>query len=357
MVTALALCMNRTWTSRRLDSEPLDAERLPLQCESMLRAIGMAVGADQAAMIFQPARSNKPSHRIGLRMVNERRARARLVPVRDRPLQPADDAAGWIVDRADGLRTRSHLCAVLWRDAETIVLIDLIRHAERGSFYRSDILALQQIAPGLALSMRAVMDCAPASLATDVFRRLPFGVALLNGERRILFRNAAMLEVLQRGDKLFIDQGVLDARTAKDQQTLTRCVRQIVNGDGLRGELMVLARDGGEPAYLATVERFDAGFSGTARQEPMVRLTVVDPDYSDDNAIARVAEHFGLTAAEIAVVQAMVLGLDVAECATRLDLAPNTIRWHQKRLFAKTGTTGRSALILLFIRGAQLHGA
>ena len=40
-----------------------------------------------------------------------------------------------------------------------------------------------------------------------------------------------------------------------------------------------------------------------------------------------------------------------------LTIAPNTVRWHQKRIFAKTGTPGRTALILMFNRALQLLGA
>lgn len=357
MVTALALAMNRSWTSLRSDSMSPDAERLPLHWESMLRALGLAVKADQATLTFRSALGTRACHRISIRIANERRSRGRLAAVREPALHPSLDSSGWIVERSNGSQRTSHLCAVLWQDASITVLVDLIRKADDPSFGAPDILTLQQIAPGLSLAMRAVMDCVSSSLATDIFRRLPFGVALLDTERRILFQNAAMREVLTRRDNLAADQGVLRAGSRTDQENLVRCVRQITSGEVLRGELMVLPRDSGGPPYLATVERFEAGFIGMAPREPVVRLTVVDPDYSDDNAITRVAAHFGLTPTEIDVVQAMLLGLDVAECATRLDLAVNTIRWHQKRIFAKTGTTGRSALILLFIRGSQLHGA
>ncbi|MGQ0696959.1 MAG: helix-turn-helix transcriptional regulator [Panacagrimonas sp.] len=334
-----------------------DSERLPLHWESMLRALGLAVKAEQATLSFQSLLGDRGMHRINIRIAGERRSRARLAVVREPASQPILDSSGWIVERANGSGRTSHLCAVLWQDAQVSVQVDLIRKADDHSFGTLDILTLQQIAPGLSLAMRAVMDCVSSSLATDVFRRLPFGVALLDTERRILFQNAAMRGVLTRRDNLSADQGVLRAASRVDQENLVRCVRQITSGETLRGELMVLPRESGGPPYLATVERFEAGFMNTAAREPVVRLTVVDPEYSDDNAITRVAAHFNLTPTEIDVVQAMLLGLDVAECATRLDLAVNTIRWHQKRIFAKTGTSGRSALILLFIRGSQLHGA
>lgn len=350
-----AVRVNTSWTSPGT-AQP-ENEGLTLQCESMLRALGMAVNADRAALILCSARRPGPSQRFEIRITNERRSRVRMAPMEEHADLSVADASGWIERQASGLEQQSHLRAALWQDAGTTVLVDLVRGPGNRPFEASDVLRLRQIAPGLTLAMRAVMACPPCSLATDLFRRLPFGVALLTRERRILFQNAAMLRVVGRRDNLVIDGGVLRSRQEPDQRTLERAVRQIINGTVSRSELIVLARDSGRPAYLATLERFDRFFTSSVQSEPVARLTLVDPDHCDDGGIARVAEHFGLTASEIDVVQAMVLGLDVAECAARLRLAINTVRWHQKRIFAKTGTSGRPALILLFIRGSQLQGA
>lgn len=356
MVTALALASNRSWTRPAPATVRPEADRLPLHCESMLSALGEAVEADHAALVFWPSRPGEPGRHLGVRLRDERDPQEFLPAVVQAHFDPSRDASGWIVESGEGRERTSHLCAVLWEDVQSVVQVELIRKAGARRFGTQDILTLRRMAPGMTLALRAVMGCVSSSLATDIFHRLPFGVAVLDSERRVVFQNAAMRSMLVRRDCLVSDRGVLCARVPAEQEALVRSVRQITSGEEPRGELMVVSRGAGESPYLVTVERFDSGFMGSTPRRPAVRLTLVDPSHSDSRAIARVAEHFGLTPTEIDVVQSMLLGLDVAGCAEHMGLAVNTVRWHQKRIFARTGTCGRAALILLFIRGSQLHG-
>lgn len=325
----------------------------------MLRALGATIPADEVALSFQPTAGfpNPRAERLAIRMADERRSRARLTPVRELSIGHLGDGSEWIEKRWAGPESRSHLRGVLWREAERTVLVDLIRAAPVESFGMQDVLRLRQILPGLSLALRASIDCAPSALATDSFHRLPFGLALLDPGHRILFQNGAMRSVLARRDALVAENGILCVQDETGQDDLARVVRQALDAEPLRGERVVFRRTCGRSPYLATVERFDGGLlAGASRREPLIRLTLSDPDHSNAAAITRVAEHYRLTQGETEVAQAMLLGMNVLDCATQLDLSVNTVRWHQKNIFAKTGTCGRPELILLFLRGARLHG-
>ncbi|MGQ0619693.1 MAG: helix-turn-helix transcriptional regulator [Panacagrimonas sp.] len=341
-------------------TSPSSAYRLPVPCEAILRALGSTIPADEVALTIQHGAgfANPPEDRLSIRMVGERRSRPRLSPVRELSIRHARDASEWTENRWAGHQSRLHLRAVLWRDAGRTVLVDLIRSAPIKGFHLQDVLTLRQILPGLALALRASLDCAPSLLATDLFERLPIGIALLDAEQRILFQNVSMRRLLARREALVADSGVLWAQSETGQHDLARAVRQVLDGTSPpRSELIVLPRTCGNPPYLAAVERFDGSHcSAPGPRQPLVRLSVADPDHSNEEAISRVAEHFGLTQGETEVVQAMLLGLNVIECAARLELAISTVRWHLKRIFAKTGTAGRAELILLFVRGTQLCG-
>jgi DNA-binding CsgD family transcriptional regulator len=59
------------------------------------------------------------------------------------------------------------------------------------------------------------------------------------------------------------------------------------------------------------------------------------------------AAAFGLTAAELRVLELMVDGHTIAEAATRLGIAETTGRTHLARVMEKTGTTRQADLIRL----------
>ena len=59
------------------------------------------------------------------------------------------------------------------------------------------------------------------------------------------------------------------------------------------------------------------------------------------------ATAFGLTAAEVRVLELLSRGLSIVEVAAELDVAPTTARTHLARLMHKTGTTRQADVLQL----------
>lgn len=59
---------------------------------------------------------------------------------------------------------------------------------------------------------------------------------------------------------------------------------------------------------------------------------------------------FGLTSAEVRVAAALLKGLDTQQIASELQVKPETIRYHLKSMFSKTGAGHQAQLVSLFAR-------
>lgn len=249
-----------------------------------------------------------------------------------------------------------HICASLWRHPSIHYVLELFRGQPLRSFEAEEIGRFLGALPGLRLALRAIMDCPSTGLASEVFNRLSQGVALIGPDHSLISANPAMQAFLLRGDGLVLERGALRARNDADQTRLVRAIRLIRKGHIQRSELLSLSRQSLRPNYLALVERFSAYAPAPGVEPEAVKFTVVDPDHSDPAGTTRTAAAYGLTPTETAVVAAMLRGLNAAGCAKELGLSTHTVRWHFKRIFAKTGASGRPELLMLLMRSAQLLG-
>jgi DNA-binding CsgD family transcriptional regulator len=64
----------------------------------------------------------------------------------------------------------------------------------------------------------------------------------------------------------------------------------------------------------------------------------------------RLVALFGLTPTEAAIAVELSAGLSTDEIAPRLQIAVGTVRWHLKRILAKTGSSRQAELVALLLR-------
>lgn len=251
--------------------------------------------------------------------------------------------------------TLRRLLATLWVEGRDGVYLDVRRTADRPPFGEAEIADARGLLPGLRLALRAMIDCPASAMQREVFQRLPLGVAMLTSRQRLTFPNQAMLAILARGATLRLDHGFLRAGDPADERLLRIAASRVIHGRLVNSELLSLGASSGRP-LMAVIERIGSEMAGGGVVDG-AKLLVLDPDHAPGEAVTWIGERYRLTPAELAVVRLILHGFDTAECAEQLDLSQGTVRWHFKRIFAKTGVDGRAELILLFMRGLQLRGA
>jgi DNA-binding CsgD family transcriptional regulator len=73
-------------------------------------------------------------------------------------------------------------------------------------------------------------------------------------------------------------------------------------------------------------------------------LFIVDPANRADIPLAWIMDAYGLTQAEARVALVAASGATIPETALRLNVSPNTVKTHLRKVFAKTGTSRQAEL-------------
>lgn len=88
-------------------------------------------------------------------------------------------------------------------------------------------------------------------------------------------------------------------------------------------------------------------FGGRGMRNVAAMLVIHDPARPMEIPVEWIMDAYGLTLAEARVALCAASGATIPEAAHRLNVSPNTIKTHLRRIFAKTGTSRQSELARL----------
>lgn len=91
----------------------------------------------------------------------------------------------------------------------------------------------------------------------------------------------------------------------------------------------------------------------SAAGQPWVLITLRDPELAAPDT-ELLQSLFGLTPTEALVAAGLAQGLDSHELARAMDVQPNTVQSHVKRILLKSGTHRQSQLVSLVLRSAAM---
>jgi len=190
-----------------------------------------------------------------------------------------------------------------------------------------------------------------------LWNRLPYGVLLLDPAGRILWTNAAADAILADGDGLSARGGFLSAAIAAESATLHRLIGEAAQtgiGRGFHaGGALTLSRPSmARPlAVLVAPFRVEHTEHLILRRRPAVAVFVSDPERKPKPSPELLAQLYGLTARESALVALLLEGLDLRKAADRLGVTMNTVRTHLREVFEKTNTHRQAELVSILLRG------
>ena len=236
----------------------------------------------------------------------------------------------------------------LEREAGRFVGLALLRgrRAEHGS--PDDARTFKALAPQLleAVKLARIIEDQGVALARNSLEAVHSASFLCDGWGRVRGLTPAAETLVEAGGPLLLKDGRLAARGDSAAQALSDAVYRatrnplepvrtlVVQGlDGLRWAVDV--------APLPTVEH-SLGFA------PSV-IVIVRQRQTDADA-ALIASLLGLTAAEASVAAALATGASREDIALERGVSMQTIKHQVKQIFAKTGVTRESELIVLLNR-------
>ena len=178
-----------------------------------------------------------------------------------------------------------------------------------------------------------------------VLDQMPLGVILLDHDTRVVCLNSYARDIVAARAVLEIRDGALRACATAEQDTLQASLRSASEGASEDDDsaLIVLGGGGTGPRIAAMVTGGNPAkaFTGDA----LVTVTLFDFAHRRTLSGTVLRQIYGLTRAEVNLVQTLVGGCSLEDGARELGIALNTARTHLKHIFHKTGAKRQSELI------------
>jgi DNA-binding CsgD family transcriptional regulator len=243
---------------------------------------------------------------------------------------------------------------VLAIEENDVTVLELDRPPDRAPFGAAEVEGLERLLPGLQLAVRCLLrSAAVGDMQARVFNRLPVAVAQIGANREILFHNHALRYLLAQADGLRVASDRIRACAVQEDRVLADRVRRAIAG--IRADdLLPIGRPSGRPAYLVHIEPLRHRAHRSPANTSTAMLVALSPGDCDRDTIVRFGTGYGLTGAEIRIVQFMLEGQGVDDIAGRLHGSANTVRWHLKSIYAKSGAAGQADLVRLFMHAMHL---
>jgi DNA-binding CsgD family transcriptional regulator len=239
---------------------------------------------------------------------------------------------------------------------------NVCRTLRQGPFEPDEQRLLEWLSPHLrrsaALGFHIESYDSIRNAAFDVLDRLSDGVIILDRKASVLFANVAARGLETEG-AMRLRQPITTSSPAHSQR-LTELIKLTLNGGA--GGTMSFPRD--VDGHLLTImaspirSRDTGRFSDAGFRDAAVLLFIVDPANRRSIPLGQIMDAYGLSQAEARVALAMSSGNTVGEAAEWLNLSPNTIKTHLRRVFAKTAT-GRQvelAALIASVGSVRLPG-
>lgn len=240
-----------------------------------------------------------------------------------------------------------------------LAILTVHRGKRRAPFDDEDKETLGALLPHVrrALQLRraiAQLD-ATARTLTDVVDRLSVGVVITDRDGATVHVNRAAYAIAARNDGLSLGRtGCLHARDRKAERLLVQA-RMLVAESGA-GEVVRVPRSEDHEPYAVLVAPLPRGVTEAPDAAPGCLTLIHDPDVQFPDMAAEVARIFGMPAGAARLVAALAKGDDLKGYAERHALSYETVRYHVKTAFARTGTRSQSRLLQRVTRALTEFG-
>jgi hypothetical protein len=231
-------------------------------------------------------------------------------------------------------------------------MVGLHRAPDRKAFDDDDIARLEALMPHLsrALQLRRSflkLERKGGALA-EICDRLAAGVVALGEDGKGLFANAAAQAMSLADDGLAIDrQGRPFAADRTANKRLAELEADVRAGGA--GGVVHVRRPSGRSAYVLIVAPLflDAEVAGGKRRPRGTLFVIHDPLAQPPSMPKLIAAMFNLPRGTANLVAAIANGEELTAYAERAGISMNTVRFHLKTAYARTGARRQSELVRL----------
>src|SRR5271170_74206 len=227
-------------------------------------------------------------------------------------------------------------------------ILGLLQGTNRKRFDSDDIARLERLTPHLtrALQIRRLFLRSElrGQVLEAVMNRNQTGMIGLSGKGAAIFVNDAARLIAAARDGVSLDRrGRLVAADRRAAKLLTELQADVARGGS--GGLVRIPRPSGSPPYLILVSPLPSTAELVPIGERGILIAIHDPNRRIASAVQRIAQllHVPLGAAK--VVEAILDGIELKDYADRAGISMNTVKFHLKTAFDRTGARSQTDLV------------
>jgi hypothetical protein len=227
-------------------------------------------------------------------------------------------------------------------------LVSVLGATNRERFGPEDVARLERFTPHLrrALQIRRQFSNSRlhGQILESIVERNPAGIISLGSDGVPLFLNEAIRGMTAARDGLSLDR---DGRlVVADRVAAARLTSfQVEALRGRAGGVVHVTRPSGEPPYLVLVSPLPKTEDILSRTQSGVFLVVHDPSRRVVTGAEHIAQLLQVPLGAAKVIDALIRAVELKDYADREGISMNTVKFHLKTAFDRTGT--RSQLELL----------
>jgi DNA-binding CsgD family transcriptional regulator len=183
----------------------------------------------------------------------------------------------------------------------------------------------------------------------SVVDQLSAGIILLDRTGKVVLANAAACSMTEHGSPLRLRNSVLTAASGMHSRRLDHLIEAALHGAPI-GTMSIPHPDDGRlfTVLVSSMRSRDIDrFGGHGMRDAAAMLLIFDPARPLEIPTEWIMDAFDLTLAEARVALCAASGASTPETAQRLNVSPNTVKTHLRRVFAKTGTSRQAELARL----------
>lgn len=231
----------------------------------------------------------------------------------------------------------------------------LYRKRGSGPFRARDLVLGDLLVPHLAQAYRVHAEVREKAALAEALDRLPTGILLVDSRGRPVLTNRAAQQLIALEDGFGIDAAGPHAASAADDAVLKQLIRDAVQGSSsgrLReGNVMAVSRPSGRRAFPLMTAPLISASEDTALHDAVAVIYVSDLETQSLPRGETLRSLYGLSAAEVELVELLCDGYSLEEAAERRGVTMNTARSQLKQVFVKTRTSRQSELVRLVLAG------
>jgi DNA-binding CsgD family transcriptional regulator/PAS domain-containing protein len=232
--------------------------------------------------------------------------------------------------------------------------LSIVRPEEAGFAGPRELEIMRLLSPHLrrAVSIADLIEMRELTARTfeSSFDALAVPIVLVDRAGGIVHANGAAQDVFACGDPVRSERGALKPASTEAAQRLDASIARVAQSRGRKAqaaEVVFVPFADGRPAFAHVLPIRSGAVRRGIEPRAAAMVFIAPAGASAALPLAAWAAAFGLTAAEVRVLELMVGGKTVSDVATSLNVAVTTARTHLVRVMQKTGTRRQADLIRL----------